>query len=136
MLFGVAGAVCPVLFLTDPGSPFWQPSEPHPGLAPCVGTFLAHAYLTLAGIRLLLGRRPGLLGYFFALESAYALALIFLLPAATRIGLVGLAEARWTRNVSFGFIAQLCLGFPLWGWLLSRKVITPEGHAHGDQENQ
>jgi hypothetical protein len=121
ILFGIAGAVCPILFVADAGSPYRQASASRPDISWCMIAVCAHLYLVLAGIRLLKGRKPWLLGYFFVLETAYSGFLIVSLPGLVSLGVISAKEARWAADVSVGFLAQLCLGFPLWAWLLARR---------------
>lgn len=122
ILFGMVGVVCPILFVADAGSPYRHGGLPRPDISWCIIAISAHLYLVVAGTRLLLGRRAWLLGYFLALESAYAAMLFVLLPRLVPVGVVSANEARWAGDVSFGFLAQVCLGFPLWAWLLSGRA--------------
>jgi hypothetical protein len=132
IIFGLAGAIVPLLAIVDPGI--------HPKLltgtletAPAIVAFLSHGYLVWAGVGILRGRKPLFLAYFFAIETAYALCLFLSLPALVVSGLVEAEEARWSSTVSSGFVLQLISGFPLWAWLLTRRVsstITSRGSKH------
>jgi hypothetical protein len=122
IVLGVVGVVCPILFATDAGSPYQQRGLPRPDISWCMIAIAAHLYLIVSGGRLLIGRRPWLFGYFLALEAAYGAMLFVLLPGLVSVGVVAASEARWAADISFGFLAQICLGFPLWAWALSRRV--------------
>ena len=100
---------------------FENGTAPDHDLTPCIISVIAHIYLVIVGAQLVLHRRIHLLGWFFALESAYAVLLMLMLPLSVRRGLISTADAEWSACVSMGFYVQLGLLFPLWGWLLSRN---------------
>src|SRR5690349_19923792 len=73
IVFGLTGILCPLLFIAELGNISLDKSA---GITLCIIPILAHLYLCIAGVRLLLKRLDPWLGYFFAIEIAYAIALL------------------------------------------------------------
>src|ERR1700722_10556128 len=119
-VFGLFGTICPVVLVSDPGSPYKQNSG-SVNIAPLVIAILAHLLLTIAGGVLLLTREGKLLKWFFVIEGSYILFYALPPPALTFAGLISGDDARWSADVSIGFIVQFIVGFPLWGWIIVRK---------------
>src|SRR5207245_10972952 len=107
--------------ITDPGSPYNRRPVSHIDYAPFVVAILAHLYLLVAGLKLMINLKPSFLRGFFVAEAAYALLLLLLAMPLDPIRILSPPPARCFGDVSIGFLLQLVTGFPLWGWLLTRK---------------
>jgi hypothetical protein len=121
MAFGLLGILCVVTFLSEYRNVSRNFSGMGSGLGPCVVAIVAHLWLLVSGIRLVLRRRVPWLGSFFGIEVIYSFYLLTAAAVAPKAGPVEQAYIRWITDVSLGFFAQLIFGFPLWGWYLVRK---------------
>jgi hypothetical protein len=133
VLFGALGILIAIASLSDRDDhgrfTFLQK---HFDPAPAIIALVAHAYLTIAGVRLVKSHPVRLLPHFFSVEAAYTMGLFAVLPLLVSSGLINPSEMRWTIDVSAGFLAQALVGFPLWGWLLSRgKDIAGQAGSEG-----
>jgi hypothetical protein len=123
IVFGVIGVAIACLFLELDASGATAGSAREVGPRGPLGALaiVAHAYLVVAGLRLTRGKTVRTLPYFFAIESAYAAVMIFLMPGIFAAARMSPVEARCSMSVNLGFMLQLVTGFPLWGWLLTRS---------------
>src|SRR5690349_19881031 len=111
--FGAVGTIIPIAALTEYRDASGDAARAL-DLSPILIALLGHIYLAFCGVTVLRRLKPRLFPYFLAVEAAYGISLIFLLTPLTMVGLLSPIQARWSATVSFGFIAQVMTGFPLW----------------------